>query len=876
MAFEWWRVVVAIVCIILSGTFSGLTLGLMSLGVMDLRVLTESGTEREKKYARRILPVRKHGNFLLCTLLIGNTAVNSALSIVTADLFGGVAGFLASSVAILYIGEIIPQAVCYRYGLIIGAYAIPLVKLFMLLTCVVSYPTAKLLDCTLGTEPTTRYNKSQLRSLLSIHGTTNQFSPDASQHDVEKGLPGNAQSSSARASVDTIEKSTALVPSKLQEQQREPPQLSHYNQQQQQVPNHQQQQNSQSHQTLFQRQQQQQQQIQSAHSQLHPESLSNPSEQTQQHRTDSRNTKFKLPWFNRKHNHQQQSNSNNHDHSQNGSHGDQNNNKNNFKKDKPDRKQRPGSSTNLLTKEEMNIFGGAFDFGQKTVSQVMTPLDKVFRLDASLSLNFHVMLIIFQSGHSRVPVYENHPNNIIGVLFAKDLILLDPEDCVPIKTVLLFFSRDLLLVYDDTRLFDMLNIFKKGRGHLAIVQKVESRQNADPCLTTIGVVTLEDLIEELIGEDIVDETDVYTDNVSRKRVKRLRSIDPELLKMFDARHVEDCLTEKEVLVVASYLANNTYEFSEKFVRGKVLREMLATAPIEEYFDSTKREPRQPSIPMLSPITGSVTATAGATPSFVSGTERGFGHHESSYDPKSIRDDTAKGPFWGVQFGDENPKKLRQRIGLRFEDGTDDGPSSLEDDIFMYKRGVPTINSYLILSGRLEICAGADGFVSEAGPWTLLGAHALVDELYAPDFSARVVEKPARLLRITRRFYRLLLQYSGENPLARLVDEVQGKKPRVSPHSFERAGSRKGSVSSVSFGVQALPSSSQGSGQLDQAVLPALDETRNSVDVPQRSRSGEERRSLQSDEARREMENEQPSHLSQTAAEKNTERIDKDR
>lgn len=86
---EWWRIVVAVVCLCLSGLFSGLTLGLFALDLTDLDILLDSGTEKEKTYAKKIYPLRKRGNYLLCTLLIGNTAVNSALAIVTAELFGG-------------------------------------------------------------------------------------------------------------------------------------------------------------------------------------------------------------------------------------------------------------------------------------------------------------------------------------------------------------------------------------------------------------------------------------------------------------------------------------------------------------------------------------------------------------------------------------------------------------------------------------------------------------------------------------------------------------------------------------------------------------------------------------------------------------------
>ena len=86
-------VIIAVVLIFLSGLFSGLNLGLMSLADEDLRIIIEgSNSATDIRYAQRIRPLRRHGNLLLCTLLLGNTLVNAVLTIqldmISETLFG--------------------------------------------------------------------------------------------------------------------------------------------------------------------------------------------------------------------------------------------------------------------------------------------------------------------------------------------------------------------------------------------------------------------------------------------------------------------------------------------------------------------------------------------------------------------------------------------------------------------------------------------------------------------------------------------------------------------------------------------------------------------------------------------------------------------
>uniref|UniRef100_A0A8C7XW16 Metal transporter n=1 Tax=Oryzias sinensis TaxID=183150 RepID=A0A8C7XW16_9TELE len=149
--------------------FSGLNLGLMALDPMELRIVQSCGTDKEKRYARKIEPIRSKGNYLLCSLLLGNVLVNTTLTILLDDLIGsGLGAVVASTVGIVIFGEIVPQALCSRHGLAVGANTIMVTKFFMLLTFPLSFPVSKLLDVLLGQEIGTVYNREKLVGMLRV------------------------------------------------------------------------------------------------------------------------------------------------------------------------------------------------------------------------------------------------------------------------------------------------------------------------------------------------------------------------------------------------------------------------------------------------------------------------------------------------------------------------------------------------------------------------------------------------------------------------------------------------------------------------------------------------------------------------------------
>jgi hypothetical protein len=172
------QIILIVLLLSFSALFSGLTLGLMSLDKTGLEIVIGGDDEKYREMAKKIYPVRENGNLLLCTLLLGNVSVNALLSIILADLSGGLIGFLASTFLIVIFGEIIPQASCSRYALEIGSRTVLLVHIIMFIFYPVAFPLAWALDKVLGQELATTYSNAEMLKLLQIHVQEDRLDKD--------------------------------------------------------------------------------------------------------------------------------------------------------------------------------------------------------------------------------------------------------------------------------------------------------------------------------------------------------------------------------------------------------------------------------------------------------------------------------------------------------------------------------------------------------------------------------------------------------------------------------------------------------------------------------------------------------------------------
>ncbi len=160
------------------------------------------------------------------------------------------------------------------------------------------------------------------------------------------------------------------------------------------------------------------------------------------------------------------------------------------------------SESGLIDDAEQELIENVFEFSETPIRQIMVPRNNIIAIDITKSKD-EIIEFIIEEGFSRMPVYEGTIDNIIGIIYSKDIISL-------MRYGNLFIIEDLIrktiIVNEDDKINDVLNQLKKYKNHFAIVK--------DEFDGVAGIVTMEDIIEEVFGE-IQDEYDEEQEMVNQ-------------------------------------------------------------------------------------------------------------------------------------------------------------------------------------------------------------------------------------------------------------------------------------------------------------------------------------------------------------------------
>jgi len=216
-----------------------------------------------------------------------------------------------------------------------------------------------------------------------------------------------------------------------------------------------------------------------------------------------------------------------------------------------------------ISGEGKQLYYNIIDLVDKRIFDVMIPKEDIVAVDASWRLE-EIINKLSNTKFSRIPVYKGNIDNIIGIIYTKDLILAMQN-----KELLILddFLREPYFVVNTAHVIDVLKQFKQGKHHMAIV--------VDEYGSTVGLVTIEDIIEELVGE-IYDEYDIKEQKLKRIGVDTIIVSGDESIKSIEESL--GCKLEDEgVATINGYVVTKLGfipEIGDKFVIDNLEIEIL--------------------------------------------------------------------------------------------------------------------------------------------------------------------------------------------------------------------------------------------------------------------------------------------------------------
>jgi CBS domain containing-hemolysin-like protein len=182
-----------------------------------------------------------------------------------------------------------------------------------------------------------------------------------------------------------------------------------------------------------------------------------------------------------------------------------------------------------LNVDEVNVIKGALLLSEKKIANIITPIEDVFMLSVDDVLNQETIEKLLSYGHSRVPVYQESRKNIIGLILVKRLLNINTALSTPVKDIKM---SEVVYVEAKASIWSVLTLFQSGKSHMAVVKSEQSEDDVMEEVNNIGIVTLEDIFEELIQKDIEDETDLIVKPQRKTLTEVLRKVTEPLRNKF--------------------------------------------------------------------------------------------------------------------------------------------------------------------------------------------------------------------------------------------------------------------------------------------------------------------------------------------------------
>ena len=162
-----------------------------------------------------------------------------------------------------------------------------------------------------------------------------------------------------------------------------------------------------------------------------------------------------------------------------------------------------GEEKGTINKEEKNMINNVFEFNDKVVTEIMVPRTEIYALDGNMTLSEVLDEVAEHITYSRIPIYDETIDNIVGVAYIKDLMLSTKNKNTKVKNLV----KEAFLVPETKLVNELFKELRKNTKQMAIV--------IDEYGGTSGIVTMEDIVEEIVGEiyDEYDEVEKYSEKV---------------------------------------------------------------------------------------------------------------------------------------------------------------------------------------------------------------------------------------------------------------------------------------------------------------------------------------------------------------------------